>query len=57
MSRKILRTKYFNLSVVGAIMLGVAYCKEDNEIGIVVGPFLLEIKLYQFNRKPKKQSW
>ena len=35
-------------------MFGIGY--SDGEIGIIIGPLLIEIKTYMFNRKPKKQT-
>ena len=52
--KQLIRSKYADISLVKALMFGVAYT-EDGEIGILIGPLLIEIKLYMFNRKPKKR--
>jgi len=50
--KQLIRTKYADISLVKAVMLGVGY--SDGEIGIIIGPILIEIKTYMFNRKQKK---
>jgi len=52
--KQLIRTKYTDISLVKALMFGIGY--SDGEIGIVIGPILIEIKTYMFNRKPKKQT-
>jgi hypothetical protein len=51
MERTIIRTKYFNVSLVSGLLFGVVY--EDLELGIGMGPVALTIKLFNFNRKRK----
>lgn len=51
MERTIIRTKYFNVSLISGLLFGVMY--EDQELGIGMGPVAFTIKLFNFNRKRK----
>jgi hypothetical protein len=51
MENPIIRTKYLDVSLIPGVLFGVIYT--DQEIGIVIGPIALTIKLYAFNRKLK----
>jgi hypothetical protein len=51
MENSIIRTKYLNVSLIPGVLFGAVYT--DQEIGIVIGPLALTIKLYAFNRKRK----
>ena len=51
MESTIIRTKYLNVSLIPGVLFGAIYT--DQEIGIVIGPIALTIKLYAFNRKRK----
>ena len=51
MESTIIRTKYLNVSLIPGVLFGVIYT--DQEIGIVIGPLALTIKLFNFNRKRK----
>ena len=51
MERIIIRTKYLNVSLVQGILFGAMY--DDQELGIVIGPVALTIKLFNFNRRRK----
>jgi hypothetical protein len=49
MERQIIRTKYLNVSLVKGILFGAAY--DDQELGIIIGPLVMTVKLFMFNRK------
>lgn len=49
MERQIIRTKYFNASLIKGLLFGVAY--DDQELGIIIGPLVMTVKLFNFNRK------
>jgi hypothetical protein len=51
MERTIIRTKYLNVSLLQGILFGAMY--DDQELGIVIGPVALTIKLFNFNRRRK----
>jgi hypothetical protein len=51
MERTIIRTKYLNVLLVPGVLFGVLY--DDQELGIVIGPVALTIKLFNFNRRRK----
>jgi hypothetical protein len=51
MERIIIRTKYLNVSLLQGILFGAMY--DDQELGIVIGPLALTIKLFNFNRRRK----
>jgi hypothetical protein len=51
MERTIIRTKYLNVSLVPGVLFGAMY--DDQELGIVIGPVALTIKLFNFNRRRK----
>lgn len=55
MDKQIFRNKYVEVNLNKAIILGIAY--EDKSIYLAIGFIFIEIKLYNFNRKNKPQSF
>ena len=51
MQQVIVRSKYYDLSVVKAFLIGIGY--DDEEILLMVGPFVLTIKMYMFKKREK----
>lgn len=50
-----IRTKYVDLSMIKGFLLGVGY--DEQELIFIIGPFLLTIKLFMFNRSRKPSTF
>lgn len=54
--KRLIRNNYLELSLVKAVLVGIGY--HDKELTVVVGPLVLEIKLWMFlparKTKPSK---
>ena len=51
MQKVIVHSKYYDLSVVKALFVGIGY--HDEELAIAIGPLVVSIKMYMFKRRKK----
>lgn len=55
MEKRIFRNNYFDISFVTGLLFGAGYA-DNEEIAVFIGPILINIKTYAFNRKQKKRK-